>query len=115
MDRMARRPPGSPAVGSDYPDLSGWRFILIGMWKVLLEALLGWRRVRALRSLLAGVIAAVMILAPGTAAAIFRTAIHEEQARITPLLEQMTRQLTARLDRGQRPHLAHSVQRHLHH
>lgn len=57
------------------------------MWRLLLEALLGRRRVRALRHLVVGVTGSVILFVPGAATAIFRTAIQAEQARITPVLE----------------------------
>ncbi len=85
------------------------------MLKLLLEAVLGRRRVRALQTLVASVTAAVMILVPGAAAAIFRTAIHEEQARITPLVEQMVRHLSQHLDHGHPLHPPYAVQQHPHH
>jgi hypothetical protein len=85
------------------------------MWRLLLEALLGRRRVRALQTLVAGITAAVMILLPGAAAAIFRTAIREEQARIAPLVEQLLRHFSQHLEHGHLLHLPHAVQQHPHH
>jgi len=82
---------------------------------LLLEAVLGRPTVRALQTLVAGVTAAVMILVPGATAAIFRAAIHEEQARITPLVEQMVRHLAQHLDPRHLLHLPHAVQQIPHH
>jgi hypothetical protein len=87
---------------------------------LLLETILSRRKVRALRALralqtlVAGVTATVMILVPGAAAAIFRTAIREEQARITPLVEQIVRRLSQHLDHGRPLRLSHAVQQHPH-
>jgi hypothetical protein len=85
------------------------------MLKLLLKTVLGQRRVRALRTLVAGIVTAVMILVPGASAAIFRTAIHEEQARIAPLIEQLLRHFSQHLDHGRLLHLRHAVQPHPHH
>lgn len=85
------------------------------MWRLLLEALLGRRRVRALQSLVAGITAAVMLLVPGAAAAIFGTAIHEEQARIMPVLEQVVSRLSQALHHGYLLHLPYAVHQHPHH
>jgi hypothetical protein len=85
------------------------------MWRWLLEELLGKRRVRALRNLVAGIAAAVVLLVPGAAAAIFATAIHEEQARIVPILKQMVSRLSQGLHDGHLLHPLHDVQRHSHH
>ena len=85
------------------------------MLELLLKTVLGRRRVSALRTLVAGIIAAVMILVPGASAAIFRTAIHEEQARFAPLIEQLLRHVSQHLDHGHLLHLPHAVQPHPHH
>lgn len=83
------------------------------MLKLLLEAVLGRRRVRTLRRLLAAVTAAV-ILVPGAAAAVFLTVIYVEQAQITPVLKQMVHHLSEPLDRGQLQHPLHALQPRLH-
>jgi hypothetical protein len=84
------------------------------MLEVLLKAVLGPRRVGALQTLAACVAAAVMVLVPGAAAAIFRTAIREEQARITPLVEQMVRRQSQHLDHGYLLRLRRDVQQQPH-
>lgn len=84
------------------------------MWKLLLDALLGRRRVRKLRRLLVAVIAAVMILAPATGAAILRTWIRHEAAHITPVLEQIAQHLDRRLDQGRPLRLPRVVQHRPH-
>jgi hypothetical protein len=84
------------------------------MWKLLLEAVLGRRRVRALRRLAAGATVMVMVFVPGAAAAILRIAIHEEQEQVTPLFEQLTHVLSKRLGHGHRLHVSHAAQLHGH-
>jgi hypothetical protein len=85
------------------------------VWKWLLEELLGRQRVRTLRRLVAGITAAVVLLVPGAAATIFATAIHEEQARIMPILKQMVSRLSQGLHHGHLLHPPYDVQRHSHH
>ena len=80
------------------------------MLKALLEAVLGRRRVRALRTLVTSLTAALMILVPGAAGAVFRTAIHEEQARVTPLVEQFVRHISQHFDYARPLHLPHIEQ-----
>lgn len=70
------------------------------MLMLILEAMLGRRTVRALRRLVAGTVAAVLLLVPGAHAAILGIAIHEEQARVAPVIEQMVRQISRSFDRG---------------
>lgn len=84
------------------------------MLKSLLEAVLGRRRVRALQTLVAGIIAGAMILVPGASAAIFRTAIHEEQAQIEPLVEHLLHHFSQHFDHGHLPHLPRGAQQHRH-
>jgi hypothetical protein len=84
------------------------------MLSLVLEAALGRRKFRTLRRLVAGITAAVLIVVPGAAAAMFRTAVHEEQARITPLVDEMMRQVVQHLDHGHRLYPPRAIRQHPH-
>jgi hypothetical protein len=91
----------APDASSDLDcrGLSACRLTLVRMLELLLETLLG-RRVRKLKTLVAGFTAAVMLIVPGAAAAILDAAIHAEQALVTPRVEQMLRNISRHLAHG---------------
>lgn len=78
------------------------------MWKLLFEALLGRSKLRTVQSIVDAITAAVILLVPGAAAAIFGTAIYWEQARITPIVVQMVHHASQTL------HLPYSLQQRPH-
>ncbi|HTU78870.1 MAG TPA: hypothetical protein VMF09_08945 [Solirubrobacteraceae bacterium] len=61
-----------------------------------------------------GAIAAVILLVPTARGAILRTAIHEEQARIAPVIAQLMRQISRNLDRGRSLHVTTGVKQSHH-